>query len=138
MSTTVTQTVSRVSRKEEQYLYCDPKETARLDEEAKKIPFKTQIVWRNVALFAALHLGALIGAYQLLFEAKWLTVVWSEFKTRRKYVSAMFCWVLSGLGITAGAHRLWSHRSYKARLPARIILMIFNCMAFQVQRSFGS
>lgn len=38
---------------------------------------------------------------------------------------------LSGLGITAGAHRLWAHRSYKAKLPLRIILMIFNTIAFQ-------
>lgn len=29
----------------------------------------------------------------------------------------------AGLGITAGAHRLWTHRSYKASLPLRIFLM---------------
>lgn len=29
------------------------------------------------------------------------------------------------------AHRLWAHRSYKARLPLRILLTIFNTMAFQ-------
>lgn len=39
---------------------------------------------------------------------------------------------MSGLGITAGAHRLWAHRSYKAKLPLRIILMIFNTIAFEV------
>ncbi|OQR76067.1 acyl-CoA Delta(11) desaturase-like [Tropilaelaps mercedesae] len=38
---------------------------------------------------------------------------------------------LAGLGVTAGAHRLWSHRSYKARLPLRIVLMLFNCLACQ-------
>ena len=27
-----------------------------------------------------------------------------------------------GLGVTAGAHRLWSHRSYKARLALRLFL----------------
>lgn len=37
----------------------------------------------------------------------------------------------SGLGITAGAHRLWAHRSYKAGLPLRIFLMLCNCMANQ-------
>ena len=26
--------------------------------------------------------------------------------------------------ITAGAHRLWTHRSYKASLPLRVILML--------------
>jgi len=39
---------------------------------------------------------------------------------------------MSGLGITAGAHRLWAHRSYKGKLPLRIILMIFNTIAFEV------
>lgn len=43
----------------------------------------------------------------------------------------MFLYSLSGLGITAGAHRLWAHRSYKARFPLRVILMIFNTIAFQ-------
>lgn len=38
---------------------------------------------------------------------------------------------MSGLGITAGAHRLWAHKSYKAKAPLRAILMIFQTMAFQ-------
>lgn len=38
---------------------------------------------------------------------------------------------MEGMGITAGAHRLWSHKSYKAKLPLRIILCIFNSMALQ-------
>lgn len=37
-----------------------------------------------------------------------------------------------GFGITAGAHRLWSHRSYKATLPLKILLMIFHTAAFQL------
>lgn len=46
-------------------------------------------------------------------------------------ILAMFMYTLSGLGITAGAHRLWAHRSYKAKWPLRVILMIFNTIAFQ-------
>ncbi|XP_059109216.1 stearoyl-CoA desaturase 4-like [Peromyscus eremicus] len=38
---------------------------------------------------------------------------------------------VAALGITAGAHRLWSHRTYKARLPLRLFLIIANTMAFQ-------
>ena len=40
---------------------------------------------------------------QALFYATWSTI--------------LFSWVLyivGGLGITAGAHRLWAHKSYKA------------------------
>ncbi|GLG96654.1 Acyl-CoA Delta(11) desaturase [Gryllus bimaculatus] len=38
---------------------------------------------------------------------------------------------LAGLGITAGAHRLWAHRSYKATWPLRFFLMICQTIAFQ-------
>ena len=40
-------------------------------------------------------------------------------------------YVLSGFGVTAGAHRLWSHRSYTAKLPFRVFLMIANSIANQ-------
>jgi stearoyl-CoA desaturase (delta-9 desaturase) len=36
------------------------------------------------------------------------------------------------LGVTAGTHRLWSHRTYKAKWPLRVILMLLHTMAFQV------
>jgi stearoyl-CoA desaturase (delta-9 desaturase) len=38
---------------------------------------------------------------------------------------------IGGLGITAGAHRLWSHRAYTATKTYRFLLMLFNCIAFQ-------
>ena len=34
-------------------------------------------------------------------------------------------------GITGGAHRLWSHRSYKASFPLRVFLMLCNSIANQ-------
>lgn len=46
-------------------------------------------------------------------------------------VSATILYQLGGLGITAGAHRLWAHRAYKARWPLSIFLMICNTLAFQ-------
>ncbi|XP_063912997.1 acyl-CoA Delta-9 desaturase-like [Zophobas morio] len=36
-----------------------------------------------------------------------------------------------GFGVTAGAHRLWSHKSYKAKLPLRIILILTYATAGQ-------
>lgn len=46
--------------------------------------------------------------------------------------SATFYYVFTAVGITAGAHRLWSHRSYKAKTPFRILLAIMNSAALQV------
>ncbi|XP_049775504.1 acyl-CoA Delta-9 desaturase-like [Schistocerca cancellata] len=90
-------------------------------EEKKPAPeYKRQIVWRNVLLFAYLHFAALYGAYLMFSSAKILTSIF-----------AILMYQVSGLGITAGAHRLWSHRSYQARWPLRVLLMVFNTLAFQ-------
>lgn len=80
-----------------------------------------EIVWYNVVVLALWHVGAV---YALLFvmpscSLKQLAVLW------------VALWVVSGLGITAGAHRLWSHRAFKARLPLRVFLALCNSMAFQ-------
>ncbi|WP_018868812.1 acyl-CoA desaturase [Thioalkalivibrio sp. ALgr3] len=39
--------------------------------------------------------------------------------------------VLGGLGITVGYHRLWAHRSFKARGPLRVILALCGALALQ-------
>lgn len=39
--------------------------------------------------------------------------------------------VMGGFGITAGAHRLWSHKAYKAKWQLRLMLMLLNSIAFQ-------
>lgn len=53
-------------------------------------------------------------------------------------LAVLFYYVISALGITAGVHRLWSHRTYKARLPLRVFLIIANTMAFQVRSQLCS
>ncbi|XP_022711835.1 stearoyl-CoA desaturase 5-like isoform X2 [Varroa jacobsoni] len=47
------------------------------------------------------------------------------------YLTAIVLYVLSGLGITAGCHRLWSHKSYRARFPLRVFLATMQTMALQ-------
>mmetsp|Transcript_5700 Transcript_5700/g.13689 ORF Transcript_5700/g.13689 Transcript_5700/m.13689 type:complete len:337 (-) Transcript_5700:183-1193(-) len=44
---------------------------------------------------------------------------------------AFILWPISGLGITVGVHRLWSHRSYEASFPVRLFLMLANSIANQ-------
>lgn len=90
-----------------------------LPETESKTKPPMQIVWRNVILMTALHISAIYGIFLIPF-VKIPTLIWT-----------VMLYVASGLGITAGAHRLWSHRSYKAKFPLRIILAIFNSMAFQ-------
>nr|CAD2197803.1 unnamed protein product [Meloidogyne enterolobii]CAD2198819.1 unnamed protein product [Meloidogyne enterolobii] len=105
---------------EKQFLSADLEDSLIIQEQTKIDNFKPKIVWRNVFLFTILHLAALQGFWHFLFNANWLTFIWT-----------IFLWIFSGMGITAGAHRLWAHRSYKARFPLRTLLMILNCIAFQ-------
>ncbi|XP_075526491.1 stearoyl-CoA desaturase 5-like isoform X1 [Dermacentor variabilis] len=83
-------------------------------------PYKREIVWRNVLLMGSLHLISLYGFYLIFFTVQWKTVL-----------AAYILYTLSGIGITAGSHRMWSHKSYKAKLPYRIMMMVFQTMAFQ-------
>lgn len=41
------------------------------------------------------------------------------------------CYLLSNLGVTMGYHRLWSHRSFEASFPLRLVLALMGTMAFQ-------
>lgn len=50
---------------------------------------------------------------------------------RATFVYAMLYYVFSMLGITAGYHRLWSHRSYNASLPLQIFLICGGTSAVQ-------
>lgn len=49
--------------------------TAKDVNQTKDNEFKVKIVWRNVVLMGALHVGALIGAYLMVTEAKYQTVI---------------------------------------------------------------
>lgn len=90
------------------------------DEKLEKVDVPLVIVWRNVALMAYLHMGAIYGLYLAFTSAQWKTSA-----------LAFFLYILGGIGITAGAHRLWAHRTYKAKFPLRVLLGIMNTLAFQ-------
>ncbi|CAG0883744.1 unnamed protein product [Cyprideis torosa] len=86
----------------------------------KAKPYKPTFVWRNVILLSGAHLLFPFGVFLALTKAKWLTLA-----------LAAFLHAYSLIGITAGAHRLWAHRTYKAKWPLRFFLMIANTIAFQ-------
>ena len=90
----------------------------KISDEGRKRPGR-EIVWINVYFMAVLHLMALYGI-SLVPGANPRTWFWT-----------WLCHFLGGLGITCGVHRLWSHRSYKATWPMRLLLMVFNCIAAQ-------
>jgi stearoyl-CoA desaturase (delta-9 desaturase) len=72
-----------------------------------------------VIYLSVVHVAAAIGV-NLISSCEWQTNLF-----------ALALWPVTGLGITAGAHRLWAHRSYKASAPLRCVLMLLNSMANQ-------
>ncbi|XP_063706252.1 acyl-CoA Delta-9 desaturase-like [Culicoides brevitarsis] len=80
---------------------------------------KRKIIWRNVIILSYVHAVAIYSAINIS-QCKWQVSLF-----------AFFIANLAAIGITAGAHRLWTHKSYKAKLPLKIILLIFQTLSFQ-------
>ncbi|KAF7285848.1 hypothetical protein GWI33_009820 [Rhynchophorus ferrugineus] len=82
--------------------------------------FKREIVWTNAMGFLLLHLVALYGLWVMVFHCMWLTDIWAGIVAFG-----------SGLGVTTGAHRLFSHKAYKAPFITRLVLILFHTLAGQ-------
>ncbi|XP_058788847.1 acyl-CoA Delta-9 desaturase-like [Phymastichus coffea] len=85
-----------------------------------KKKYQVKLVWRNIIGLIFIHACALYGLYLAFTSAKMATNLF-----------AIFLFEITAIGITAGVHRLWSHRSYKAKWPLKLILVFLNNMAFQ-------
>ncbi|XP_032525965.2 acyl-CoA Delta(11) desaturase-like [Danaus plexippus] len=105
---------------------CDETEESKSDDVFEKLvapqaaPRKYEIIHSNLLTFSYGHLAALYGTYLCVTVASWKTLLFH-----------FIIFVLAAIGVTAGAHRLWTHRAYKAKLPLQIILMLMNTLAFQ-------
>ena len=82
--------------------------------------FKTRIVWLNVMVGIIGHVLMVYGVILYGTKLSWCGLIF--------YPTV---YLASGVGVTAGAHRLWSHKSYKAKMPLQITLMLFNCISMQ-------
>lgn len=114
--------------------------------------FYHKLVYTNVVLFTALHTCAFIGIYQLLVDAKMLTILWCKYiKVVLKLehfslvtlkhcllckisLSALFLGISSGEAIALGAHRYYSHKSFKATTSLRVAMLVFQLIAGQVRQ----
>jgi len=63
----------------------------------------------------------IIAGYGLLFVPR----------KRETMIFAVACYLFSMLGITAGYHRLWSHRSYNASFPLQVFLILGGTSSVQ-------
>ncbi len=86
-----------------------------------RVPFE-RVNWVNtVFLFVMTVLGVVAAPIYLWFHDAG-AVVWGMFA---------FYMVATGLSITLGYHRLFSHLSFKAKWPVRFFTLVFGACAFE-------
>ena len=81
-----------------------------------------RIVWGNVVFLLLTPLMALI-------LAPWFALNYTV--TMSHIIAVVVLWWATGLGITVGYHRLFSHRTYKAPTWYRLIFAILGAAAWQ-------
>jgi len=84
-------------------------------------PMLQRLKWPAIIYMGLVHTFGLMGSYALLTGQASFHMIGFTFLT----------FVMSALGITMGAHRLWAHRSYKAAFPVRLVVMIFSSISNQ-------
>ncbi|XP_055853633.1 acyl-CoA Delta-9 desaturase [Episyrphus balteatus] len=105
--------------KNEAYKECATKALISTKTDDAKVVYKPRLRWPDLIAQIFIHGGAIYGLY-LLFYAKFYTFAWA--------LVTIWC---SGVGITAGVHRLWSHKSYTAALPLRLLLIFLFTISGQ-------
>ncbi|XP_071558490.1 (11Z)-hexadec-11-enoyl-CoA conjugase isoform X1 [Temnothorax nylanderi] len=95
-----------------------------LNQPPKHMPAEQPLVWQNIIGFAVLHVALIYLFATRISSVKFWTLMWCILHLHT-----------CGIGITAGLHRLWAHRSYSAKLPLRILLVSLYCMAGQIYPS---
>lgn len=83
---------------------------------------KPPLIWLNIIIFTVLTLIAVIGAP--------LWAMQHGFDTTTIAIT-VFLFFFTGMSITAGYHRLWSHKAYDAHPVVKVILAIGGAMALQ-------
>jgi stearoyl-CoA desaturase (delta-9 desaturase) len=85
-------------------------------------PFLHRMQRRHFIMFDVLPLMGTVSAIVLAF---YIPITWLDI--------ALFAgmWLLTGLGISVGYHRLFTHRSFKTTSFVRVLLTVLGCMAAQ-------
>ncbi|XP_050532138.1 acyl-CoA Delta(11) desaturase-like [Daktulosphaira vitifoliae] len=81
---------------------------------------KREIIWPTTIYFIVFHTLAAIAVIFFLKNVKFLTIIWS-----------LLVGFIGQFGVTAGVHRYYTHKSYKAKIPLQIILLACYSVAGQ-------
>ncbi len=88
-----------------------------------KMPFSlVRVDWINTVFLLAISLLAVVAAPWYIIAHGGNAFLWSMF--------AFYC-IATGMSITLGYHRLFSHLSFKAKWPVRLFTLVFGACAFE-------
>jgi stearoyl-CoA desaturase (delta-9 desaturase) len=87
----------------------------------KRIPW-SRVNWTTSIFLAAINSAAVIGVPIYLWVFGIEPYLWIMF-------AALF--ILTGLSITLGYHRLFAHLSFRAKSPVKLLTLIFGACAFE-------
>ena len=87
-----------------------------------KTESKPALLWGNTFFFALFNLLAVTAVPLWGVVHGYSGIAWIAFAVLL---------MLGGMSITTGYHRMWSHRTFKARWPVRLALALFGGMALQ-------
>ena len=79
-----------------------------------------RVCWSTVAGLGLIHVAAIVGVIWLVVNPSVPTLV----------LAGVMFW-LCGMAITAGYHRLFAHRTYRASPPVRWAMLAFGAATFQ-------
>ncbi|HKL50418.1 MAG TPA: fatty acid desaturase [Wenzhouxiangellaceae bacterium] len=83
---------------------------------------KPALLWGNTFFFALFNVLAVTAVPLWGVVHGYSGIAWIAFAVLL---------MLGGMSITTGYHRMWSHRTFKARWPVRLALALFGGMALQ-------
>ena len=81
--------------------------------------YKMHILWPRLIILGALHVFAIWGLF-CMHHIQTPTVWWT--------ILLFYC---NAIGLQVGAHRYWSHRSFKATFGLQLFLAALQTLAFQ-------
>ncbi|KAG4076816.1 hypothetical protein HA402_009162 [Bradysia odoriphaga] len=80
-------------------------------------PYKVEIKWRYVFIFTYFHVASVIAFFLPI--------------TGPQFLFGFIYGLLGSHSVTAGAHRYWAHKCYKATRPLFFILLFFQTISLQ-------
>ena len=93
-----------------------------MEERATTEPLPRHLNWTNIVFLLGTFLVAAIGTPWYLWNYGFGLPEWLTF---------FFIWFFTGLSITAGYHRLFSHKTYQASWPVRLFFLVFGAAALE-------